>query len=317
MYSTKTAIQISLKDILDGISDYDIYAYYIGKFKVGKLYNSPLRNNDLIPSFAIFPSRNGDLLFKDHGSGQFGNAITFVKLKLGTDDRGKIEKELLRIKKFHSISDESKRTIHYKPNNGDIGIVRQPFNVVDIVYWNQFGITIDTLKYYNVYSIKYYLYNNIVKGIYNNLRPMYAFKIYNHFKIYRPLSSKYVKWRTNTNVHDVQGLEQLMYKSESLIITKSLKDIMVLYEMGIDSISPSSETTFIPDDILQNLKTKYTKIYILFDRDKTGMLRARKLSKYYNIPAFFINKKFKSKDISDAVKNNGFEPVKNWLLKIL
>ena len=77
MYSTKTAIQISLKDILDGISDYDIYAYYIGKFKVGKLYNSPLRNNDLIPSFAIFPSRNGDLLFKDFG-GDSLRAIAFV-----------------------------------------------------------------------------------------------------------------------------------------------------------------------------------------------------------------------------------------------
>ena len=65
MYSTKTAITaitMSLKDLLDKVTDYDIYSYYIGAFKPGKLLNSPLRPDDKIPSFAIFPSKTGDLL---------------------------------------------------------------------------------------------------------------------------------------------------------------------------------------------------------------------------------------------------------------
>ena len=97
MYSTKNAITMSLKDILGKLSDYDIYAYYMGKFQVGKLYNSPLRSTDKIPSFAVFLSRNHDLLFKDHGSGQSGNAITFCKLISGVKTREELEKELLKI----------------------------------------------------------------------------------------------------------------------------------------------------------------------------------------------------------------------------
>ena len=54
MYSTRTAITMSLKDLLDKLDDYDIYSYYVGQFKIGKLFNSPLRSDDKNPSFAIF-----------------------------------------------------------------------------------------------------------------------------------------------------------------------------------------------------------------------------------------------------------------------
>ena len=63
MYSTKTAITMSLKDILDKLTDLDIYTYCIGQFRVGKLMNSPLRSDDNNPSFGIFQARNGGLLY--------------------------------------------------------------------------------------------------------------------------------------------------------------------------------------------------------------------------------------------------------------
>lgn len=69
MYSTKTAKTGILKQLLDQLDDYSIYMHYMGKFKVGKLYNSPLRNDDKNPSFAVFKGSRGDLMFKDHGSG--------------------------------------------------------------------------------------------------------------------------------------------------------------------------------------------------------------------------------------------------------
>ena len=45
---------MSLKDLLNKVDDYTIYSYYLGNIKPGKLINSPLRNNDKMPSFAIF-----------------------------------------------------------------------------------------------------------------------------------------------------------------------------------------------------------------------------------------------------------------------
>ena len=92
---------------------------------------------------------------------------------------------------------------------------------------------------------------------------------------------------------------------------------MCLYEMGFYAIAASSETTFIPDDILQSLRTKWKHIIILYDRDKTGMLKARDYSRRYKFDAIFVHKKFKAKDISDAVRANGFQTVKDWLIKTL
>ena len=71
---------MSLRDLLEKVSDYDIYSYYLGPIKPKKLINSPLRPDDKIPSFAIFPTKDGSLLFKDHGTGEAGNAIKFMKL---------------------------------------------------------------------------------------------------------------------------------------------------------------------------------------------------------------------------------------------
>ena len=38
-------------------------------------------------------------------------------------------------------------------------------------------------------------------------------------------------------------------------------------------------------------------------------------SKQYKLDAFLVHKKFKSKDISDAVKSNGYLVIKKWLNK--
>ena len=321
MYSTKTAITMtmSLKDLLEKLSDYDIYSYYLGSFKPGKLINSPLRPDDKIPSFAIFPSKTGDLLFKDHGTGEAGNALKFIKLYRGIDTREELEQELLRIvRKMNPMGGKARATAVKTVDLGltDIGIVRQPFTEVDKKYWKQFHISIDTLKRFNVFSIKYFLCNSIVRGVYKEDNPMYAYKVYDKFKIYRPLASKYTKWRTNLTVRHVQGLEQLRPEGgDLLIITKSLKDVMCLHEMGFHAIASASETTFIPEDILNDLKSKWDNIIILYDRDTAGMQNARQYSKQYSLDAIFVHKKFKAKDVSDAVKANGFVVVKNWLTK--
>lgn len=318
MYSTKTAITMSLRDLLDKVDDYTIYSYYLGPFKPGKLMNSPLRNDDKMPSFAIFATKDGALLFKDHGTGVAGNALKFMKLYKGIQTRDELEKELLRIfRKSNPTSNATTVTRSYTPREDtDIGIVRQPFTEVDKRYWKQFHISIDTLKRFNVFSIKYFLCNRVVRGTYKEDSPMYAYKVYDKFKIYRPLASKYTKWRTNLTNRHVQGLAELPYEGGNiLIITKSLKDVMCLYEMGFSAIAASSETTFIPDDIIKSLRRKWKHIVILYDRDSTGMVKAREYSKQYKFNALFVHKKFKSKDISDAVKNNNFDQVKAWFSK--
>lgn len=316
MYSRKRAKlpdNITLDWILSKVTEYDIYAKYIGQFKVGMIYNSPFRK-DKNPSFGIYYSkRTKQLLFKDHGTGECGNVIKFVSLFIGKTEYNDILSDIVDKLNITNNTKLVSSKQYIPPTETVIGVVRQEFTDVDINYWKQFNISIDTLKKFNVNSIKYYLCNGIVKGTYKRENPMYAYKVYNNFKIYRPLADKYTKWRNNLTDYDIQGYEQLPQKGDILFITKSMKDVMCLHEMGYPAVSPSSESTFLPKDVLEQLKTRFKRIIILFDRDVAGVKRSRKLSRETGLEAIFINKKFKAKDVSDAVKANSFEEIKNWL----
>lgn len=304
---------ITLDYILSKVTEYDIYAHYLGQFKVGAIYNSPFRK-DKNPSFGVYYSkRTKQLLFKDHGTGECGNVIKFVSLFTGITNYNDILKDI--IKQLHITPDTTlDNSKQYTPSTDTvIGVVRQDFTSTDINYWQQFNISKETLKKFNVNSIKYYLCNGIVKGIYKPENPMYAYKVYNNFKIYRPLADKYTKWRNNLTEYDIQGYAQLPKKGDVLFITKSMKDVMCLYEMGIPAISSSSESTFIPNDILEDLKKRFKRIIILFDRDPAGVRYSRKISLKMGLEAMFVHKKYNAKDISDAIKTNSFEEIKEWL----
>ena len=277
------------------------------------IYNSPFRK-DKNPSFGIYYSkRTKQLLFKDHGTGECGNVIKFVSLFTGKTEYNDILSDIVDKLNITNNTKLVSSKQYIPPTETVIGVVRQEFTDVDINYWKQFNISINTLKKFNVNSIKYYLCNGIVKGTYKRENPMYAYKVYNNFKIYRPLADKYTKWRNNLTDYDIQGYEQLPQKGDILFITKSMKDVMCLHEMGYPAVSPSSESTFLPKDVLEQLKTRFKRIIILFDRDTAGVKRSRKLSRETGLEAMFINKKFKAKDVSDAVKANSFEEIKNWL----
>ena len=281
--------------------------------KVSMIYNSPFRK-DKNPSFGIYYSkRTKQLLFKDHGTGECGNVIKFVSLFTGKTEYNDILSDIVDNLNITNNTKLVSSKQYIPPTETVIGVVRQEFTDVDINYWKQFNISINTLKKFNVNSIKYYLCNGIVKGTYKRENPMYAYKVYNNFKIYRPLADKYTKWRNNLTDYDIQGYEQLPQKGDILFITKSMKDVMCLHEMGYPAVSPSSESTFLPKDVLEQLKTRFKRIIILFDRDTAGVKRSRKLSQETGLEAMFINKKFKAKDVSDAVKANSFEEIKNWL----
>ena len=313
----KLPTTITLDWILSKVTEYDIYSKYIGQFKVGMIYNSPFRK-DANPSFGIYYSkRTKQLLFKDHGTGECGNIVKFISLYTGLTNYNDILNDM--VKKLNITNstklDSSKQ---YIPNDETtIGIVRQEFTDVDKTYWSRFNISLDTLKKFNVFSIKYYLCNGVVKGIYKNDNPMYAYKVYDNFKIYRPLADKFTKWRNNLTTYDIQGYEQLPPSGDLLIITKSLKDVMCFHEMGIPAISPSSESTFIPDRVLESLRKHFKRIIVMFDRDTTGTKYLRKISLKTGLEPLLVHKKFNAKDISDAIANTSFLRVKNWVYKTL
>lgn len=308
---------VTLDWILSKVTEYDIYSAYLGNFKVGMIYNSPFRK-DKNPSFGCYYSRRTkQLMFKDHGTGDCGNVIKFVQLFTGLTNYSDILNDIVNKLKITNNTQLVSSKQYIPSQETVIGVVRQDFTKTDIDYWSQYNISKQTLKKFDVSSIKYYLCNGIVKGIYKDTNPMYAYKVYNHFKIYKPLADKYTKWRNNLTENDIQGFKQLPKTGDILIITKSLKDVMCLYEMGIPAISPSSESTWIPEKALEDILKRFKRVLICFDRDVAGVKNLRKLSLKTGLEPLLVHKKFKAKDISDAISRNGFETVKNWIYETL
>lgn len=308
---------ITLDWILSKVTEYDIYSKYLGTFKIGMIYNSPFRK-DKNPSFGIFISKkSGKLLFKDHGLNETGDVVKFVGLLKNLTSYNEILEQIVKDLTITNKTILKTKSKTFIPTNTIIGVVRQPFTEVDKSYWKQFGITLKTLKLFNVDSIKYYLCNGVVKSIYKEENPMYAYKVNDAFKIYKPLADKYTKWRNNLSENDIQGYSQLPESGDLLIITKSLKDVMTLYEMGYPAISPSSESTWIPEKQFKAILKRFKRVLICFDRDTAGVKNMRSISLKTGLNGFLVHKKFKAKDISDAVSIHGQKIIKEWLNKNL
>jgi DNA primase len=79
-------------------------------------------------------------------------------------------------------------------------------------------------------------------------------------------------------------------------------------------IAPDSENTVIKAYIIENLKTKYKKIITLFDNDDAGHKAIERYAKAYNINGTALTI---CKDISDAVKEHGFEQTHQHLKPLL
>lgn len=292
---------ISKQDILNKVSQYDIFRRYLGDFKIGRTYNSPLRE-DKSPSFGLFiSSKDNELLYKDFANGDCGDAFKFVKKLKNITSNSELYKTIYEDMNLYiqSVDLESKKK--YIAKRASISVSRKKMTDKDYAYWAQFGITKETLKFFKVNAISNLFINNVITDKYTEKEPMYCYKVFDKFKIYKPLSPKQKKWRGNLSILDIQGFEQLPEYGDLLIITKSLKDVMVLYEMGYDSISPASESADLPEIVMANLTKRFKKIIVFYDRDAAGVKFARKIVNKYKTDFFFINKKHKTKDISDFV----------------
>ena len=321
MYGSRV-VELSEDEILGRINCLDIFAYYIGKdFKYGRAMCSPLRK-DKSPSFTIFRHNSGKFFFKDFSTGDTGDCFTFLtkmfgikrfdtyrlvdndfQLGISTSNFLAPTKQYIgkHLKEFENIQ-ESSTTIQIKS---------RPWNdKEDKTFWSKYGICCNILNKFHVRPAEYVWVNGNLIVSANRYNPIYAYDFgQGKMKIYQPYSK--FKWLSNTSVSDLQGLSQLPKSGDTLVITKSLKDVMCLDIWGIPAIAPASESCVIPADIVKDLYDRFARICILYDFDRTGVAFANKHRKMYGfIPLFFTNGKFntfdyKAKDLSDFIANHG------------
>lgn len=308
--------KITKSYLLSQYSEETYMEYYLG-IKVAKgLFCSPLRR-DNTPTCSFYKNKSGELIFKDFNGSFYGNFISVVmeKYHVSYYKALQIIAEDFNLSKRHTdkvvVNPIKPSTTVFKDTGpADVRVEIKDFTQEELNWWNSYGITLDILKKFNVYSCKnIFLNGELFKTIYkdNFMFGYYGGKKDNLelWRIYFPKQSNY-RFLTNWPAKKIQGLKQLKKDGDICVITKSMKDTMCLYSLGISAIAPNSENLFIADTILERLKSKFKYIIVLYDNDLPGIQNMRKIKKKHpELIYFYIPRHYNAKDISDFYKKYG------------
>jgi 5S rRNA maturation endonuclease (ribonuclease M5) len=322
MISTKNinTLPLNTNNILKFINDEDIFRKYINHdFKIGEVFSAEYRD-DKKPSFGIYwNDHTNKLMYKDLSKKYGGDCFSYVQLIYKCDFWKALEiinsdfKLGLGGKKLElspTINYEKKEYVKHRKK---ISIVKQDYTEIDKEYWGEHGITIETLKKYNVFSCQSYSVDNELRRVYVRDYPIYAyyFPRTGNYKIYIPTEKSGLKWATNANNDwDIQGYDQLdNWNGGYIFITKSLKDVMCLYELGFTSVATHAEGHYFNPDFIRHLKERFKNVIIFYDNDESGKICAKKMAEEYKLNTFFLPdyyyNKDQIKDISGLVKFYG------------
>lgn len=319
------------EQIFSQIQSLDIFKRYVQNFVfVDKHFISEFRR-DTKPSCCI-SFINGDYLYHDFGTGESHSAIGYVMRKFGITYREALELIVIdfKIDLYEKATQNNIIYANYnflhnsittsKPLSKSatrIQIKIRNFSKADKSYWwERYAITRSTLTSFQVKPISHFWIND---KIFYADKCAYSYEFYKEIifrrKIHQPFS-KTMRFVSNGG-RVVMGEGMLPYSGELLIISKSLKDIMELYELGYTAISPTSETSFLPEQYLLKQKKRFDRIVMLFDNDETGVIKSKEFSEKWNIPYILIPEEVGYKDISDVVHGKGVDFAKKLMKELL
>ena len=282
MYSA--IVPLTIDTILSLITPYDIFRKYIPGYEPQMSLSSPF-DKDSHPSFWSRIDEKGNIWFKDYARKISGDCFTLVMeiykcnfytalehintdfnlgLNKSNTDFNSVQAEL---KKFHIEAPKPKQL-------ANIQIASRQWTIQDLQFWAEHGISANTLNYFGVHPISFYWIRDYKFAA---ERLAYSWMVYNKRKIYQPYSENH-KWYGDLQSNYVQGLQFLPKHGKRVIIQSSLKDIMSVVERyNIPGVAGSSETTPIPEFILDDLDRRFEEIYVLHDGDTAGWESAAEL----------------------------------------
>lgn len=317
MIRTKT-----INDLVNDVPDTWIFENYLcipkltGQDVVMKSLWNPKDKN---PSFKIF-YKDDKYLFKDFSVGKGGDGVQLVKLMFNFKSRSDaIRKVLKDYKEFinnggtHKVQ-EIIPVSRFKVKSFDL----RNWVASDAAYWTQFNISSNTLKHFNVSPLSSYtLWREDTKEEMN----IVGSRIYGYFrdngtvyKIYQPGNQKYKFFKA---ADYIQGVDQLTFKKDYLVICSSLKDLLTFHNLGFtnaECIAPDSENTMIPKHVILKLKEAYKSVCTLFDNDEAGVRSMQKYKDMYDISGVHLKLE---KDLADSVKAHGIVNTRIHLYPIL
>ena len=315
----------SIEKVNDLYSDFDIAHKYLGITCVPEVINSPLRQ-DNNPSLGLFiNNRTNSLWFKDFGSGEKGSLYDLLA-KMWNVSKDKVYDRIL--KDMPAPAPIRKHGVKvYRKSAGKVEVRVREWRDYDIAYWDSYGISLPWLKFGEIYPISHII---LTKNGHSYPIPAekYAYVYVERkdgivsFKIYQPYSKEY-KWMSKHDSSVWDLWTKIPEKGDKLIITSSRKDALAIWSnTGIPALSLQGEGYIPKEHVVQQLKDRYNKVYVLYDNDfqseeNHGRMYGKMIAERFNVTQIEIPEKWKSKDPSDVVKNHGREVLRQIIYELV
>lgn len=309
--------ELTVKNVRSLVDDYSLLSYYLNQeLDLHTKYSSPLREGDENPSFSIFYGYGNldpnKLYFKDQIGIAQGDVYEFLRIYLNA----KTIQDLLEQINFDlnlglNCNEKNKnlvptilKKIPIHKERPKINIVSQPFTKNFINYWwGKYQITNFYLNYYNVKCVRdiHYEYDKSVKIIVPKSLCI-SYTIGKYYKLYMPFENKTNKFRNDYPQNYVEGHQQLNWKrNDLLIISKAMKEcILFRQHWNIQAVAGKSETTIIPDFLMQQYLKHFKRVVLWLDPDEAGIRSTEKyLNSYPQLQTVIHSSDIPNKDITD------------------
>jgi hypothetical protein len=307
----KVRVKVSRDMLFDKFSQEQIMEYYFGEpVLLKKGYKNPFRK-DKYPTCFFFYKQKGQLVFMDFSLGKPMTCIDIAELYHGKPmSYQEIYEEMSKI----TYLDLPKPTIEFNKDEvlseTVIKVEVMPYDKEDIAFWAQFNIGLATLKHFNVRRVKRAWINGQLRYINLDRDRCYRYIDDDRIKLYRPHNKK-MKFRNNY-IKEYEAMNFLPEQGDLLVITKAMKDVMTLHSIGITAICPRSESSVLSEEVMKSLLHRFQKVFVWYDADTTGNAKSDEV--YFKYKEFGLRQMkhhgFLGKDVSDIVKTNGIEKLK-------
>lgn len=301
---------VCLEDILKRVSEADILFHYFNITEIPCVINSPLRE-DKTPSFGFYTSNGKKIHWVDYATNDRGGTFDLL-MKVWNctylECLVRIYNELIKqstvsIKTtFYNI-----HTTHKYNTRVQLQCKVREWKDYDLAYWESYGISLPWLKWAEVYPISHKIViKNGIKHLFGAAKYAYAFVEHKEnnttIKIYQPFMKQY-KWSNGHNGSVISLWSKIPKTGDRVIICSSLKDALCIScQLHIPTLSVQGEGYDMSTSAIENLKSRYKRIYVSFDTDTPGILNTKRLAERTGfIP--IIPDLGNSKDYSDFYKS--------------
>lgn len=308
---------VSLQEVLSVTTEATIASHYLGIKAIPCLIQSPLRQ-DNHPSFGIYSPNGTEVNYIDFSTRESGRIFKLLSKIWNIP----YEEVYTRIYKDFNQSNSitpinivasNIKTKEYNTNSIEIEVKIRKWENYDIEYWKSYGISLEWLKYAEVYPISHKIVTKDgQKYIFGADKYAYAYveRKENNItlKIYQPFNKKGFKWSSKHDKSVISLWTKVPKKGEKICICSSLKDALCLWaNTGIPSLAIQGEGYPISNTAINELKNRYKRIYICLDNDKAGIQDAIKLASETGFINIVLPPFKEGKDISDLYKSKGKE----------